>query len=83
MTVQTRLDRGTILRFSLKIWDQTTYKSVWSGPVSVLQSSPVSLVSRGLYKTICFIAFNFFEKYLLNLVNLNVANLVTKSKPFI
>ena len=34
----------TLEQFSLKKWDQTTYKSVWSSLVSVPRFSPVSLV---------------------------------------
>ena len=38
MTVQTGPDRGTVLRSGLKIWDWTAYKSVQSGPVSLINA---------------------------------------------
>jgi hypothetical protein len=43
MTVQTKPDRGILLRSGPKIWDWTAYKSVRSGPIPVPQSGPVSL----------------------------------------
>jgi hypothetical protein len=36
IVVQTGLDREIILRSGLKIRDRTAYKSVWSGPVSLV-----------------------------------------------